>query len=102
MRHPTDNPRSIVHDFEQCRRIDNIPASLDKLIGLISVCRGFAGVPSGNLICAVSLLPPEKILYLSTDFPMNRHIHFKCFEMNIRKQYDAGKVNEWLAAVKEN
>ena len=102
MRHPTDNPRSIVHDFEQCRKIDNIPASLDKLIGLISVCRGFAGVPSGNLICALSLLPPEKILYLSSEFSMNRHIHFKCFEMNIKKQYDPGKVNEWLATVKKN
>ena len=100
MRHQWDNSHSVIHDFEQCRRIDNVPASLDKLIGLISVCRGFAGVPSGNLICAMSLMPPEKILYLSSEFSMNRHVHINCFEMNIRKPYDAGIVRDWLNSVK--
>lgn len=103
MRHVNDHKeKSIVYDYEQCRRIDNISASLDKLAGLIASCRGFAGVPSGNITIADAVMPSNRILYLSSDFSKERLVHIKCFEMNIRKPYDAGLVAEWLSEVKKD
>ena len=100
MRHVFDNSHSVVHDFEQCRRIDNIPASLDKLLGLLGCLRGFAGVPSGNLIAACTVLPPRKILYLGSTTTRTRHYRLDTFEMDIRKPYDKAIVGDWLDAVK--
>lgn len=101
MRHCYDNPKSVIHPFEQCRRIDNVPATLEKLLGLIGLCRGFAGVPSGNLICALALMPERHVLYLSQNFPMSRHIRKKPFEMNVLKPYDRAVVSEWLHALRD-
>lgn len=102
MRHTNDHKdKSIVYNYEQCRRIDNVNANAVNLIGLLSTLRGFAGVPSGNMPCALSVLPPHKILYLSSQFPKDRLTHVKCFEMNIKKPYDRNLVSEWLSAVKE-
>ena len=97
MRHVNDHAeKSIVHDYEQCRKVDNIPATVDKLVGLLSHLRGFAGVPSGNVACAMAVLPPRKILYLSSEFPKDRLVHLDVFEMSIRKPYDPKIVGEWL------
>lgn len=100
MRHVYDNKRSIVHDFEQSRRIDNVPATVGKIVGLLSTLRGFAGVPSGNLICACSVLPASRILCLSSEYPIRKSLHMDMLEMNIRRPYDAGIVSEWLCRLK--
>ena len=100
MRHVHDNSKSIVHDFEQSRRIDNVPATIGKLIGLISTLRGFAGVPSGNLFCASAVLPASRILCLASEFHATKLIRTGCLELNIRKPYDAGIVKEWLDRLK--
>lgn len=101
MRHANDHAsRSLVHDFEQCRRIDNVPATVEKLVGLLSSCRGFAGVPSGNMACALAVLKPRAVLYLSSQFPMRRLVRMNCFEMNVGKGYDRGVVKEWLEFLK--
>lgn len=99
MRHKNDNRRSLVHAFET-RRVDDIPATVGKLAGLISCMRGFAGVPSGNITLAYSLMPARSILYLSSEFPMRRQIHLDCFEMDIRKRYDKALVHDWLSCVR--
>ena len=102
MRHVNDHKeKSIVYDFEQCRRVDNVNASVERLLGLLSVLRGFAGVPSGNIACAVAVLPPSRILYLSSEFSKERLTHLGCFEMNVKKPYDRKIVDDWLQAVKE-
>ena len=100
MRHAYDNQKSVVHDFEQSRRIDNVPATVGKLVGLISTLRGFAGVPSGNLVCACSVLPASRILCLSSEFSIRKSIHLDILEINMKKPYDAGVVNEWLDRLK--
>ncbi len=101
MRHKNDHPnKSIVYDYEQCRKVDNIDATVGKLIGLIGACRGFAGVPSGNIACALALMPAERVLYMSSEFPKSRQIHLNCFEMSLKKPYDAGIVREWLSVLK--
>lgn len=102
MRHMYDNKRSVVHDFEQSRRVDNVQASVPNLIGLIGSLRGFAGVPSGNLVCAMAVLPARKILFMSSDYPMDRITRLDCFEMNLRKPYDAVLVGEWLDTIKRS
>lgn len=97
MRHQNDHPdKSIVFDYEKCRRVDNVPATIDKLLGLIGCLRGFAGVPSGNIACALAMMPAERVLYLSSEFGKSRLIHLNCFEMNVKKPYDAGIVKDWL------
>ena len=102
MRHAYDNRRSVVHDFEQSRRIDDVRASAPALIGLIGSLRGFAGVPSGNMACALAMLPPNRILYLSSEFPMDRLTRLGCFEMNLKKPYDAVLVGEWLDCIRRS
>ena len=103
MRHKNDHPdKSLVHQFEQCRRVDDVPATIDKLVGLLSCLRGFAGVPSGNIACALAMMPAERILYLSSEFGKSRQIHLNCFEMNVKKPYDKGIVREWLEELKRS
>ncbi len=103
MRHVNDHAdNSVVHDYEQCRRVDNIPATVDKLVGLLSHLRGFAGVPSGNIACALAVLPARSVLYLTSEFGKERLVHADVFEMNIRKGYDSKLVADWLDALKSN
>ena len=101
MRHYYDNKsKSIIHPFEQCRRVDDIPATTDKLLGLLSCLRGFAGVPSGNLACALALMPPHRVMYLTSAFAASKQTHLGVFEMNITKPYDAVLVKDWLDGLK--
>lgn len=103
MRHCNDNKRSLVYDFQSSLRIDNIPASLDTLIGIISTCRGFAGVPSGNITIAHMIFRehPERILYMTSEWPARRTTRQPVCEVNIRKPYDKNKVAEWLKHLTE-
>ena len=98
MRHCNDNKKSIVYDFQSSMRIDNLPASLDTLLGVISTCRGFAGVPSGNITLAHIIFRhhPERILYMTSDWPSRRTTREPVLEVNIRKPYDKHIVNEWI------
>lgn len=96
MRHQFDNKRSVVYDFQSCRRIDNVKATTPKLLGLLSSCCGFAGVPSGNMTCALSVFPPEKILYITSTFSAKRLIRLSVHEMNWEKGYNENIVKKWL------
>lgn len=100
MRHYFDNKHSVVYPFEQCRRVDNIPATLPKLMGLLGACTGFAGVPSGNFFCALSLFPPEKILFLVSEFPANKITRLPVHELNWREGYNEQVVQNWLDCLK--
>ena len=101
MRHRFDNHNSIIHPFEECRRIDNIPATTTKLLGLLSACSGFAGVPSGNMPCALSVLPPEKILYITSVFPASKLTRLPVHEINWKKGYDSSIIHDWLQCIKK-
>lgn len=101
MRHYFDNKNSVVHEFEQCRRVDNIPATLPKLMGLLSSCSGFAGVASGNFFCALNTFPPEKILFLGSAFRVNKLTKLPVHELNCKGKYNPDIVAQWLKCVKE-
>ena len=100
MRHCNDNSRSIVYQFEQCRKIDNIPATTPKLMSVLSSCCGFAGVPSGNMPCALSVMPPEKILYITSDFTAKRSTRLPVHEINWKNGYDKGIIQNWIDCLK--
>jgi hypothetical protein len=100
MRHKNDNSRNVVYDFAQCRKIDNISATTPKLIGMLSACCGFAGVSSGNLFCALSIFPPEKILYITSDFPAKRSTRLPVHEINWKNGYDKKIIQDWIECLK--
>lgn len=49
------------------RSLGNLP--IRSLLGLLQSCSGFIGVNSGNFHAALSILPPERIMYLETAWP---------------------------------
>lgn len=100
MRHQNDNKKSIVYGFESCRRIDNISATTPKLMSVLSSCCGFAGVPSGNFTCALNVMPPEKILYITSEFPAKRSTRLPVHEINWKKGYDEGIIQNWIDCLK--
>ena len=100
MRHYFDNEKSIVYDFQQCRKVDNIKATTPKLLGLLGSCCGFAGVPSGNLSCALNILEPQKILYISSLFPAKRSTRLPVHEINWKNGYDKGVIQNWIDCLK--
>lgn len=100
MRHCNDNSRSIVYQFEQCRKIDNIKANTPKLMGMLSSCCGFAGVPSGNVASALNILEPKKILYITSSFPAKKLTRLPVHEINWKNGYDKGIIQNWIDCLK--
>ena len=98
MRHK--NNHTALYRFESSNVIDE-PARVSKLFGLIKACAGFAGTASGNFHSALALLPPEKILFLKTDFNVNRITHLPVRQLDVRdaNKIDFGIVDAWLADV---
>lgn len=98
MRHK--NNHTALYRFESSNVIDE-PARVSKLFGLIKACAGFAGTASGNFHSALALLPPEKILFLKTDFDVNRITHLPIRQIDVRDAHkiDFGIVDAWLADV---
>lgn len=98
MRHK--NNHTTLYRFESSNVIDE-PARVSKLFGLIKACAGFAGTASGNFHSALALLPPEKILFLKTDFNVNRITHLPVRQLDVRdaNKIDFGVVDDWLADV---
>lgn len=98
MRHK--NNRTTLYRFESSNVIDE-PARVSKLFGLIKACAGFAGTASGNFHSALALLPPEKILFLKTDFDVKRITHLPIRQLDVRdaNKIDFSIVDRWLEQV---
>ena len=98
MRHR--NNHTTLYRFESSNVIDE-PARVSKLFGLIKACAGFAGTASGNFHSALALLPPEKILFLKTDFDVSRITHLPIRQLDVRdaNKIDFGIVDAWLGDV---
>lgn len=89
------------HPFAwETRTVDdpNIKPSIGLCDGLISACAGFAGVSGGNFWLALAEMMPQCILYIETEFPVEKLTREPVFSM---KEYDQATVDAWLDAVKE-
>jgi len=98
MSHYFDNPDNRRFGFEHCT-IREARATCANLLGVLSVCSGFAGVASGNFHAALALLPVETVLFLKTDFPASRLTRRSVLELDVNN-YDESIVNLWLDRVK--
>jgi len=77
------------------RNVENVPASVETLFGLIESLGGFVGVASGNFWAALCSLPPSKILYIETEFPVRKLTHIPIRNLNA-KDPDEKLIDEWL------
>lgn len=75
------------------RNMKGMKPDVKNLFGLLGTLRGFAGVASGNFWSALCVLPPSKILYLGTEFPVNKLTRLPVHNMI---KYDEKVVSEWL------
>ena len=75
-------------------------ATLDNLASVIAACRGFAGVSSGNFNMALSILPPERILFLRTNFPAAKLTRLPVRELDVRGgDIDRDALREWVVSL---
>lgn len=95
MRHKNNHTK--LFRFESSNIIDE-PATVIKLFGVLKACAGFAGTASGNFHSALAILPPEKILFLKTDFDVTRITHLPVRQLDVRdsNKIDFGIIDTWL------
>jgi len=68
--------------FDFCtRNVADCNANMRSLFGLLGTLRGFIGVASGNFWAALTCLPPERIMYLETDFPVTKLTRLPVYSM---------------------
>ena len=68
--------------FDFCtRNVADCNANMRSLFGLLGTLRGFIGVASGNFWAALTCLPPERIMYLETDFPATKLTRLPVYSM---------------------
>ena len=90
------------HPFPFVNRSVDDPAikpSIGLCDGLIASCSGFVGVSSGNFWLALAELMPENILYIETEFPVEKLTREPVHHM---KEYDQSVVDSWLKSVKRS
>jgi len=77
----------------------NIKANIGLCDGLLGACGGFAGVSGGNFWIALSKLNPRNILYIETEFPVEKLTRLPVHHM---KEYDQDVVDAWLESIKRS
>ena len=86
------------HPFKfQDRNVDLIKPDAKLLFNLIATLGGFAGVASGNFWTALCTLPPKKILFIETDFPVTKLTRLPVHHM---RGYSEAVMEEWLNDIK--
>lgn len=100
MRHQFDNSKNKLYSF-QTRNMEGIPANISTLGGVLSVCRGFIGVASGNFPLALSILPPENILFIRTGFSVKKITRLPIEEFNPRNPQEWRKLDSFLERLKK-
>lgn len=97
--HTFDNPENKVFPFVDAT-VRGCQAKISSLLGLLKISRAFIGVVSGPFHSAMSILSPERILYLEKDIPLERFTHLPVAKIDL-KNYKDGKVLNWLKNIKE-
>lgn len=97
MAHGFDNPENRPYRWADCS-IRSAKATLPNLFGTIGCCCGFAGVASGNFHVALTLFPPELVLFLRNDIPAERLTRLPVAQLDVR-HYDAGIVRDWIDCI---
>ena len=92
--HAFYNDTSKKFDFVDAH-VRNWTPHLDTLISLLSTCDFFIGVVSGNFHIALSVLPYQNVALLEKDLKVGHFTKLPVEGINI-KQYEEGKVKEWL------
>lgn len=97
--HPTSHAK--LFEFENVN-VGSQKAKVSKLFGLLSACAGFAGTASGNFHAALFVFPPEKILFLKTNFNADRITNLPVHQLDVRdpRHIDFSVVDKWLADVR--
>lgn len=97
--HTFDNPENKVFSFVDAT-VRGCQAKVSSLFGLLKTSRAFIGVVSGPFHSALSILSPERILYLEKDIPLERFTHLPVTKVDLKK-YKDGEVLNWLENIKE-
>lgn len=82
------------------RTVRDVPATVEKLFGLMWSLGGFAGISSGNFWTALCTLDPRKILYIETEFPVRKltHIPIKSIKAD---DPDEAVIEDWLNEIEK-
>ena len=84
------------------RRIDDIPATMPKLMGILSSCCGMASIASGNWLAAMAVLPPERVLFIDTkNLGAKKYTKLPVWEVNALKPYDKYKIHDFIECLKK-
>lgn len=94
------NSHTTLFEFEK-NNIASCKPTVPKLLGVLKGCAGFAGTASGNFHASLFMIPPRKILFLKTDFSVDRITYLPVHELDIRDpaKIDFSVVDEWLLDV---
>lgn len=68
--------------------------------GLMNALGGFAGVSSGNFWAALCTLPPSKILFIETEFPVQKITHIPIRSVKAADP-DEAVIDAWLNVITE-
>ncbi len=82
------------------RTVQDVPATVGKLFGLMWSLGGFAGVSSGNFWTALCALDPRKILYIETEFPVRKLTHIPIKSINAADP-DEAVIEDWLNEIEK-
>jgi len=97
--HIFHNPINSKYDFIN-RDVRDIPAELDKLIGVIQNSFAFIGVASGCLMTALAVIP-ERTLYLEKDHKLETYTR-KQIPKVVINNYQKGGIKIWLSNLGSN
>ena len=97
MKHQFHNPRNEKYDFID-RHLREVKPEISTLAGMIKNCEAFICGVSGNFHLALGLLPPEKITLLERDFLAPSFTKLPINRIDV-KNYEKGKIREWLLSL---
>jgi len=95
-KHTYFNPVNKKFDFIDSH-VRAVPASIEKLIGLLQSCFASICVASGNLPISLSIMP-QRTIYLEKEYPIACYTKEKIASVNIN-DYKKGSVKECLCTM---
>jgi len=98
MAHCHDN-RGKAPDWAR-RNMDGIKATPHRLMGVMASLCGFIGTPSGNFFAALSQLPPDRVMYLYTNFKAEKLTKLPVWQLDVRNGYDKLALNKFIEHLK--
>ena len=82
------------------RHVQTVRPTVEKLFGLMNALGGFAGVSSGNFWASLCTLPPSRILFIETEFPVRKMTHIPIRSIKAADP-DEAVIDTWLNEITE-